>query len=122
MKQHLLGSQLMELPFEERIILLSIVTGLNITKMKEEYEKGIRDEGGMLAAYGFQVDIGSLIEIVEDYTEQFPSPVIKHEKYAVKLSVKDAENEFYSDFHDTYCDALFEIVKKLLAKKIIEII
>lgn len=123
MKQHLFGDQLKELNYEERIILLSHVTGLNRQYMSEEYSKGIKDEEGMLRAFGFEVKIGELIELIYNYTRQFPSPVVSQGNFAVDISFEDGKGnaiEYKSGTHQAYIDALYEIVKKLLNEKYIE--
>ncbi|GLC29315.1 hypothetical protein [Clostridium omnivorum] len=123
MKQHLFGDQLKEINYEERIILLSHVTGLNSEYMKEEYAKGIKDEEGMLRALGFEVKIGELIELIYNYTRQFPSPIVSQGSFAVHISFDDGKGnkiEYKSGTHMAYIDALYEIVKNLLNEKYIE--
>lgn len=120
MKQHISASQLAELNYEERIILISFVTGLEKDYAKEEYEKGKRNEEDMLRSYGYYINIGQMIEIILNYTGQFPTPIILNDKYAVKISWKNdkGENvEFSSESQLDYCDALYEIVKQLLNNK-----
>jgi hypothetical protein len=122
MKQHLLGEQLMEINYEERLVLLSLVTGLEKQYLKEEYEAGKSNEEAMLRSYGYQVNIGELIAPIEDYTRQFPFPIVSNGKYAINISWTNSQNnliELYSDYQPSYCDALYEIVKKLLKDKYI---
>ncbi|MCM8709575.1 hypothetical protein M2651_00890 [Clostridium sp. SYSU_GA19001] len=122
MKQHLLGNQLLEINFEDRITLLSLVTGLTKEYIENEYKKGMKDEEGMLLSYGYSVKVGELIEIVEDYTGQFPIPEIKNDKYRVKICSENMNRKtinFDSDFQSSYCDALYEVVKYLLKEKFI---
>jgi hypothetical protein len=111
MKQHLLAKQLKELDFEDRIILISLATGLTREYVRDEYKKGMKDEDGMLMEYGFELKVGDLIEIIENFTNEFPIPEISGGKYRVKTSLAD------SDFQPTYCDSLFEVVKVLLKNK-----
>lgn len=123
MKQHLFGDQLKEISYEERIILLSHVTGLNMQYMKEEYVKGIKEEEGMLRAFGFEVKLGELIELIYNYTRQFPNPVVSQGSFTVDISFDDGKGnitEYKSGTHLAYIDALYEIVKKLLKDKYIE--
>jgi hypothetical protein len=115
MKQHLLANQLKEVDFEDRITLLSLATGLTRDYVREEYKKGMRDEEGMLMEHGFALKIGELIEIIQDFTGEFPIPEIEAGKYRVKISLAD------SDFQPTYCDALYEVVKILLKNKHINV-
>jgi hypothetical protein len=122
MKQHLNGKQLKELEYEDRITLLSLATGLTKAYMDDEYRHGLSHEDDMLLKYGYDVKIGELIEIVEDYTGQFPVPTVEKGQYRVKLSGKSLLGiniEVDSDFQSTYCDALFEIIKVLLKNKYI---
>ena len=122
MKQHLFAEQLKELSYEERIVLLSLVTGLTKDYLRDEYREGIKDEDAVLRAYGFNVKVGEMIEIIESYTRQFPVPTIEHGKYAINLkwkNIREEEMEAHSDFKDSYCDALFEIVKQLLKARYI---
>jgi hypothetical protein len=123
MKQHLLAEQLKELPYKERVTLLSLVTGLTKEYLKSEYEYGTKNEDGMLAAYGYTVMVGELIELIENYTRRFPIPTINESKYNVAVTFKNHENnivELSSGYKTSYCDALYEIVKKLLSEKYIE--
>lgn len=122
MKQHLFGNQLLEIDFEDRMTLLSLVTGLTREYVKDEYKKGMKDEEGMLLSYGYSVKVGELIEIIEDYTGQFPVPEIKNNKYRVKISGENPSGrkiDVDSDFQPTYCDALYEVVKYLLKEKFV---
>jgi hypothetical protein len=123
-KQHLLASQLKEVDFEDRIALLSLATGLTKEYVREEYRKGMKNEDGMLIEYGFALKIGELMEIIQDFTGQFPVPEIVSGKYRVKivwkdLNGKDAEAD--SDLQGSYCDALYEVVKQLLKGKHIRV-
>jgi hypothetical protein len=111
MKQHVFGNQLKEIDFEDRIALLSLATGLTREYVKDEYKKGLRDEDAMLLKYGYDLKVGDLIEIIQDFTGEFPIPEIIGGKYRVKISKAD------SDFQPTYCDALYEVVKVLLKNK-----
>jgi hypothetical protein len=115
MKQHLTGNQLREIDFQDRITLLSLSTGLTRDYVKDEYKKGMKDEEGMLMEYGFGLKVGELIEIILDFTGEFPVPEISGGKYRVKIALAD------SDFHPTYCDALFEVVKALLKNRHISV-
>jgi hypothetical protein len=122
MKQHLLGEQLKEVSFGDLITLLSLVLGLQKEYLEEEYEKGKKEEAGMLRAYGYQVNVGELLELVQVYTGQFPIPTIDAETYVVKVNYKNQDGSQVvaeSDFQPSYCDALYEIVKKLLKDKVI---
>jgi hypothetical protein len=110
-KQHISANQLKEVDFDDRITLLSLATGLTRDYVRDEYKKGVRDEEGMLMEYGYALKIGELIEIIEDFTGEFPVPEITGGKYRVKISLAD------SDFQSTYCDALYEVVKILLKNK-----
>lgn len=115
MKQHVNGAQLKEIDFEERVTLLSLATGLTKEYVKDEYNKGLKNEDSMLLKYGYDLKIGELIEIIEDFTGEFPAPEAASGKYRVKISAAD------SQLQSTYCDALYEVVKVLLKKKIITI-
>jgi len=115
MKQHVNGVQLKEIELEERITLLSLATGLTKDYVKDEYKKGMKDEDSMLLKYGYDLKVGELIEIIEDFTGEFPLPEVANGKYKVKILETDSE------FQQTYCDALYEIVKVLLKKKIITV-
>lgn len=115
MKQHVNGAQLKEIDFEERITLLSLATGLTKDYVREEYKKGIKDEDSMLLKYGYDLKVGELIEIIEGFTSEFPIPEIVNGKYKVKITEADSEPQL------TYCDALYEVVKVLLKKKIITV-
>ena len=123
MKQHLLGEQLREINYEERIILLSLVTGLNKEYMRAEYAKGIKDEENMLRAYGFDVKIGEMIELIYNYTRQFPNTIIAEGEFSINISIDDEagnSTEFHTNPQPTYCDALYKVVKELLNKNYIE--
>jgi hypothetical protein len=125
MKQHLEGKQLQEINYEDRITLLSLVTGLTREYLKEEYQKGLKDESGMLASYGYYVKVGELIELIEEFVCQFPIPEIKNGQYRVSILGEDLRArkiEADSDFQPTYCDALYEVVKYLLKEKYISTI
>ncbi|MFL0267562.1 hypothetical protein [Candidatus Clostridium radicumherbarum] len=113
MKQHVNGAQLKEIDLDERISLLSLVTGLAKDYVSDEYRKGMKDEDSMLLKYGYDIKVGDLIEMIEDFTGEFPTPEIVSGKYKVKISAADSE------FQVSYCDALYEVVKILLKKKII---
>jgi hypothetical protein len=120
MKQHVSAEQLTELNYEERLTLIAFVTGLEKNYAKEEYKKGKKDEEDMLRSYGYYINIGQLIEIIFDYTGQFPTPITLDNKYAVKISWKNDNGEtveFFSGDQVDYCDALYEIVKQLLNNK-----
>jgi len=123
MKQHLLGEQLKEISYEQRIVLLSFVTGLNKEYMEAEYAKGIKDEESMLRAYGFDVKIGELIELIYNYTRQFPNVAISEGEFSISVSLEDEKGntvEFNTNPQPSYCDALYVVVKELLNKKYIE--
>jgi hypothetical protein len=115
MKQHINGAQLKEIDFEQRITLLSLATGLTKEYVRNEYSKGMKDEDSMLLKYGYDLKVGELIEIIENFTSEFPVPEIVNGKYKVKISAADSQPQL------TYCDALYEVVKVLLNKKIITI-
>jgi hypothetical protein len=115
MKQHLTADQLKEIEFEDRITLISLATGLTRDYVREEYKKGIRNEEGMLMEYGFALKVGELMEIIEDFTSEFPVPEISGGKYRIKISIAD------SGFQATYCDSLYEIVKVLIKNKHIRV-
>lgn len=113
MKQHVNGAQLKEIDLDERISLLSLATGLTKDYVRDEYRKGMKDEDNMLLKYGYDLKVGDLIEIIENFTGEFPTTEVANGKYRVKISSADSE------FQLTYCDALYEVVKILLKKKII---
>ncbi|ERI90059.1 hypothetical protein HMPREF1982_04326 [Clostridiales bacterium oral taxon 876 str. F0540] len=120
MKQHLLASQLKEVDLEDRITLLSLATGLTKEYVRDEYRKGMKNEEGMLIEYGFALKIGELMEIIQDFTGQFPIPEIASGRYRVKIAWKDLNGrdaEADSEFQANYCDALYEVVKQLLKGK-----
>lgn len=120
MKQHLSASQLKELEYGDRITLLSLATGLTKEYMDDEYKKGLKREDDMLFKYGYDVKIGEMIQMIEDFTGKFPSPIIEKGSYRIKIlgtSLHGNNIEVDSDFKPTYCDALFEIVKSLLKNK-----
>lgn len=122
MKQHLLAEQLQEISYEKRIILLSLVLGLEKGYLSEEYEKGQKDELTLLRSYAYKVNVGELLELVEVYAGKFPVPTIKGDTYSINVTFKDNDGEEVvadSDFHTSYVDALYEIVKKLLNKNVI---
>lgn len=122
MKQHLSASQLKELEFEDRITLLSLATGLTREYMKDEYRQGSKHEDDMLIKYGYDVKVGEMIEIIEDFTGVFPSPIVEKGKYEIKISGKSLKGDnidIDSDFQATYVEALFEIIKTLLTNKYI---
>ena len=123
MKQHLLGEQLKEIDYEQRIILLSFVTGLNKEYMKAEYAKGMKDENTMLRAYGFDVKIGELIELIYNYTSQFPNVEISEGEFTIRISLEHEKGnitQFNTKPQPTYCDALYVVVKELLNNNYIE--
>lgn len=115
MKQHVFGAQLKEIDFQDRVTLLSLATGLTKEYVADEYKKGMKDEDSMLLKYGYDLKVGELIEIIQDFSREFPIPEIEHQKYRVKISVAD------SGFQPSYCDALYEVVKVLLKNGIIEV-
>jgi hypothetical protein len=115
MKQHINGAQLREIDLNERISLLSLVTGLTKEYVSDEYRKGMKDEDSMLLKYGYDIKVGDLIEIIEDFTGEFPTPEVVGGKYKVKISTADSE------FKVSYCDALYDVVKVLLKKNIIDV-
>lgn len=120
MKQHVSGGQLIELNYEERITLISFVTGLEKEYAREEYEKGRKNEEDMLRSYGYYINIGQMIEIILNCTGQFPNPIMLDNKYAVKISWENDKGEtveLSSGDQFDYCDALYEIVKQLLNNK-----
>lgn len=122
MKQHLYADQLKELSYNNRITLLSLTMGLDKNYLRQEYKENTKDEEGQLRAYGFEVKVGDMIEVVEDYTGKFPSPEIAQGKYLINLELDSKEKEtvkLSSGAQSEYCDALFEIIKKLLEKDII---
>lgn len=123
MKQHLLGEQLKEINYEERIILLSFVTGLNKEYMRAEYNKGIKDEDNMLRVYAFDVKIGEMIELIYNYTRQFPNAIVAEGEFSIIVPIEDELGnitEFDTNPQPTYCDALYIVVKELLNKNYIE--
>ncbi|WP_160679456.1 hypothetical protein [Clostridium sp. C8-1-8] len=125
MKQHLLGRQLKEIEYEDRITLLSLVTGLTREYLMDEYTKDCKNEEELLLKYGYDVKVGELIEIIQDYTGTFPAPSIKNKNYEVMVRVqdsKDSDIEIKSGVKETYCDALYEIVKFLLNNDYIELV
>jgi hypothetical protein len=120
MKQHLSGNQLKELNYEDRISLLSLVVGLNIDYLEEEYARGMKNEDAMLLEYGYRVNIGELMEIIQNYTGKFPVPTVFRDKYSLDITCKNENEEtFTSSAADKseYIDALYEVVKDLFAKK-----
>lgn len=124
MKQHLLGNQLREIDYEDRITLIALAIGLTKDYVREEYRKGIKNEDGMLMEYGFALKVGELMEIIQDFTGEFPIPEISGGKYRVKISWIDLNNnkaDADSDYQMNYCDALYEIVKVLLKGKYINV-
>ncbi|QAA34322.1 hypothetical protein [Clostridium manihotivorum] len=124
MKQHLLGRQLKDIEYEHRITLLSLVTGLTREYLMDEYPRDCKNEEESLLKYGYDVKVGELIEIIQDYTGRFPAPSIKNNNYEVTVKLEDSndsEIEIKSGVKETYCDALYEIVKFLLKNDYIEL-
>ncbi|SHK49103.1 hypothetical protein SAMN02745163_03904 [Clostridium cavendishii DSM 21758] len=119
MKQHLLGKQLKEVRFEERITLLSLVLGLNREYLIEEYNQGLKREDAMLMEYGYKINVGEMIGIIQAHTGVFPMPIIENGMYSINLewTTKEGVNDkAVSQKYDEYCDALYEIVKDLFKK------
>ena len=120
MKQHLSGNQLKELSYEDRISLLSLVLGLNREYMEKEYAKGIKNEDSMLLGYGYKVNVGELMEIIQNYGGTFPVPTINKNKYSLNITWKNENGETITssvEGKDEYIDALYEVVKDLFSKK-----
>lgn len=120
MKQHLNGNQLKELNFEDRISLLSLVLGLNKEYMEDEYTKGVKNEESMLLGYGYKVNVGELMEIIQNYGGTFPVPTINKNKYSLNITWKNENGETITssvEGKDEYIDALYEVVKDLFSKK-----
>lgn len=125
MRQHLNAQQLKELDYENRITLIALVIGVNKEYMKNEYSKGLKNEDAMLLEYGYKVNVGELMEIVQSYTGQFPIPTINNEMFELNLIRVDRNGEkenMCSGQNSEYIDALYEIVKMILAKGYIEIL
>ncbi len=123
MKQHLLGKQLKELEYEDRLTLLSLVVGQNRQYLTDEYKKGLRNEDGMLMEYAFKVNVGEMIEIIQSYTGEFPMPTIQDGNYSISIDwiTKAGVNDNASAVgKDEYCDALYEIIKDLFKKHYID--
>ncbi|MBK1810063.1 hypothetical protein JHL18_05315 [Clostridium sp. YIM B02505] len=124
MKQHLLGRQLKEINYDDRIRLLSLVTGLTREYLRDEYKRDSKHEDELLLKYGYDVKVGELIEIIQDYTRQFPAPKINNQQYEVVINLKDNNGEVIeveSGLQETYCDALYEVVKFLLNNNYIDL-
>lgn len=124
MKQHLLGKQLREIKYEDRLTLLSLVLGLNRQYLIDEYNKGLKkNEDGMLMEYGYKVNVGEMIEIIQSHTGQFPMPTIESGKYLVDIAwitQAGVSDKSSSGYQDEYCDALYEVVKDLFKKGYID--
>ncbi|GFP74774.1 hypothetical protein [Clostridium fungisolvens] len=125
MKQHLIGKQLKEIGYDDRIKLLSLVTGLTREYLADEYKRDDKHEDDLLLKYGYDVKVGELIEIIQDYTGQFPAPTLNNQQYEVVVSLKNNNGEVIeakSGLQETYCDALYEIVKFLLNNNYIDLL
>ena len=125
MKQHLFGSQLKEIEYNNRIVLISLVTGIKREYVEDEYNKGIKREEDMLRKYAYNVNIGELIEIIENNTGQFPVPIVNRGEYKIYIEWMNSNGDKFcieSDIYQSYCDALFEIVKKLFISNNISVI
>ena len=117
MKQHLLGKQLKEISYDNRIKLLSLVTGLTREYLGDEYKRDTKHEDELLLKYGYDVKVGELIEIILDYTGQFPTPNLNNQQYEVIVNLKNNNGEVIeakSELQENYCDALYDVVKFLL--------
>jgi hypothetical protein len=119
MKQHLSGNQLKELSYENRISLLSLVVGLNKEYLQEEYSRGMKNEDAMLLEYGYRVNLGELMEIIQNYTGKFPVPTVDTDKYSLNITWKNEDEKIFTssvEGKSEYIDALYEVVKDLFAK------
>ncbi|GKU26709.1 hypothetical protein [Clostridium folliculivorans] len=124
MKQHLSGKQLKEISYDNRIKLLSLVTGLTREYLGDEYKRDTKHEDELLLKYGYDVKVGELIEIIQDYTGQFPTPNLNNQQYEVVVSLKNNKGEVIeakSELQESYCDALYDIVKFLLNNDYIDL-
>lgn len=120
MKQHLSGNQLKELNFEDRISLLSLVLGLNREYMEKEYNKGLKNEDSMLLEYGYKVNIGELMEIVQNYAGTFPLPNVNKGEFSLSVTWKNEKGETFTssvENKDEFIDTLYDVVKDLFSKK-----
>lgn len=124
MKQHLFESQLRELNHGDLMTLLSHVTGLEKTYMEEEFDRAIKkDESGALRSFGFDVKIGELIELIYNYTREFPNPITENGMFKIKMNLTNEDEETYTFETEPmleYCDALFEVLKHLFKENYIK--